>query len=164
MLPATGLITSGPISSGPLNSSGAPKRKVSGSLDSAASMKLRATSFAHNPAVTTVTTEGGGFAIKGCFAKCVLGGALVILVAGSILGVFILAAVHNAIMLIVMVAMLGAVAALLSWNVWRGKRGVIGYVNRYPDADLRTTKDGEYVKVTGVCEMFLILLIYSTNI
>lgn len=150
MLPATGLITSGPISSGPLNSSGAPKRKVSGSLDSAASMKLRATSFAHNPAVTTVTTEGGGFSINGCFAKCVFWSALGILVAGSILGVFILAAVHNAIMLIVMVAMLGAAAALLSWNVWRGKRGVIGYVNRYPDADLRTTKDGEYVKVTGV--------------
>uniref|UniRef100_A0ACD5UF65 Uncharacterized protein n=1 Tax=Avena sativa TaxID=4498 RepID=A0ACD5UF65_AVESA len=97
MLPATGLITSGPISSGPLNSSGAPRRKVSGSLDPAASMKVRATSFANNQAVTTLTTEGG-FSIKGSFSK----------------------------------------------------RGVIGYVSGYPDADLRTTKDGEYVKVTGV--------------
>ena len=37
VLPATGLITSGPISSGPLNSSGAP-RKVSGPLESMGSM------------------------------------------------------------------------------------------------------------------------------
>jgi hypothetical protein len=150
MLPATGLITSGPISSGPLNSSGAPKRKVSGSLDPAASMKVRATSFAHNPAVSTVTTKGG-FSIKGCFSKLAFWLVFGSLVMGCILGVFILAAVHNAILLIAMVAMLGVFATLLSWNVCRGKRGVIGYVNRYPDADLRTTKDGEYVKVTGVC-------------
>lgn len=149
MLPTTGLITSGPISSGPLNSSGAPKRKVSGSLDSAASMKVRATSFAHNPAVTTLTAEGG-FSVFGSISKFILGAVFVLLVAGFGLAVFILYAVHNAILLVVMVAMIGAVAALLSWNVWRGRRGVIGFVNRYPDADLRTTKDGEYVKVTGV--------------
>uniref|UniRef100_A0ACD5UVA5 Uncharacterized protein n=1 Tax=Avena sativa TaxID=4498 RepID=A0ACD5UVA5_AVESA len=149
MLPTTGLITSGPISSGPLNSSGAPRRKVSGSLDSAASTKVRATSLAQNQAVTTLATEGG-FSIKGSFSKCIVGVVIGSLIGGFILGVFILAAVHNAILLIVMVAMVGAVAALLSWNVWRGRRGVIGYVSGYPDADLRTTKDGEYVKVTGV--------------
>ncbi|CAM0902641.1 unnamed protein product [Alopecurus aequalis] len=149
MLPTTGLITSGPFTSGPLNSSGAPKGKLSGSLDSAGSMKVRATSFAHNQAVTTITTEGG-FSIKGCTSKCVFGLVFGMLLGGLILGVFILVAVHNPILLIVMVGMLGAVAALLSWNILRGRKGVIWFVNRYPDADLRTTKDGEYVKVTGV--------------
>ncbi|KAM3369755.1 hypothetical protein ACQJBY_011436 [Aegilops geniculata] len=97
MLPTTGLITSGPVTSGPLNSSGAPRRKVSGSLDPAASMKARATSLAHNQAVTTLTSEGG-FSVMGSISK----------------------------------------------------RGVLRFVNSCPDTDLRTAKDGEYVKVTGV--------------
>ncbi|XP_044967720.1 uncharacterized membrane protein At1g16860-like isoform X2 [Hordeum vulgare subsp. vulgare] len=97
MLPTTGLITSGPVTSGPLNSSGAPRRKVSGSLDPAASMKVRATSLAHNQAVTTLTSEGG-FSVMGSISK----------------------------------------------------RGVLRFVNSCPDTDLRTAKDGEYVKVTGV--------------
>ncbi|KAF7003359.1 hypothetical protein CFC21_018680 [Triticum aestivum] len=97
MLPMTGLITSGPVTSGPLNSSGAPRRKVSGSLDPAASMKARATSLAHNQAVTTLTSEGG-FSVMGSISK----------------------------------------------------RGVLRFVNSCPDTDLRTAKDGEYVKVTGV--------------
>ncbi|XP_037479111.1 uncharacterized membrane protein At1g16860-like isoform X2 [Triticum dicoccoides] len=97
MLPTTGLITSGPVTSGPLNSSGAPRRKVPGSLDPAASMKARATSLAHNQAVTTLTSEGG-FSVMGSISK----------------------------------------------------RGVLRFVNSCPDTDLRTAKDGEYVKVTGV--------------
>ena len=103
VLPTTGLITSGPHSSGPLNSSGAPRRKVSGSLDCAASMKVQATSLAHNQAVTTLTTESS-FSVKGSISKLVL----------------------------------------------CGRRGVLGFVNSYPDTDLRTAKGGEYVKVTGV--------------
>ncbi|KAM3369759.1 hypothetical protein ACQJBY_011436 [Aegilops geniculata] len=71
MLPTTGLITSGPVTSGPLNSSGAPRRKVSGSLDPAASMKARATSLAHNQAVTTLTSEGG-FSVMGSISKWVV--------------------------------------------------------------------------------------------
>lgn len=81
-----------------------------------------------------------------------------ILADGFAIGLFILV-VHNAVVLIVVVvAMIGSVAALLSWNVFRGRRGVLGFVNSYPDTDLRTAKDGEYVKVTGVCEMLPILL------
>ncbi|XP_044967723.1 uncharacterized membrane protein At1g16860-like isoform X2 [Hordeum vulgare subsp. vulgare] len=103
VLPTTGLITSGPHSSGLLNSFGAPRRKISASLDSAASMKVQTTSLAHNQAVTTLPTESGF----------------------SVLG------------------------NILKWVLW-GRRGVLGFVNSYPDTDLRTAKDGEYVKVTGV--------------
>jgi len=148
VLPTTGLITSGPISSGPLNSSGAP-RKVSGPLDSAASMKIRATSFAHNQAVTNLNTEDG-YSIQGSFPKPILWAVILLFVMGFIAGGFILGAVHNAILLIVVVVIFGFVAALLIWNACWGRRGAIGFINRYPDADLRTAKDGQYVKVTGV--------------
>ncbi|KQJ84447.1 uncharacterized membrane protein At1g16860 [Brachypodium distachyon] len=149
MLPTTGLITSGPISSGPMNSSGAPRKKVSGSLDAAASMKTRATSFAHNQAVTNLTRDND-FSIKDSISKCLLYCLAGLIGTALIVGVFILVAVHNAIVLIVVVVMCGSIAALVTWNVWQGRRGVIGFVNRYPDTDLRTAKDGQYVKVTGV--------------
>ncbi|XBI38118.1 hypothetical protein VPH35_123251 [Triticum aestivum] len=50
----------------------------------------------------------------------------------------------------VVVVIFGFVAALLVWNICWGTRGMTRFVSRYPDADLRITKDGEYVKVTGV--------------
>jgi hypothetical protein len=147
VLPTTGLITSGPIS-GPLNSSGAP-RKVSGPLDSTASIKMRATSFAHNPAVTNLNTEDG-YSIQGSFPKPIMWAVILLFVMGFIAGGFILGAVHNAVLLIVVVVIFGFVASLLIWNACWGRRGAIGFVNRYPDADLRTARDGQYVKVTGV--------------
>ncbi|ONI31970.1 hypothetical protein PRUPE_1G342000 [Prunus persica] len=54
VLPATGLITSGPISSGPLNASGAPL-KVSGPLESMGSIKVQGSSIVHNQAITTLS-------------------------------------------------------------------------------------------------------------
>ncbi|KAG8043388.1 hypothetical protein GUJ93_ZPchr0458g22618 [Zizania palustris] len=145
MLPTTGLITSGPITSGPLNSSGAP-RKVSGPLDSAASRKTRATSFSHNQAVTKITTEDS-YSITGSFSKLILGAVAVLFVLGLIAGVLILGAVHNAILLIVVVVLFGFVAALFIWNSCWGRKGVIGFVDHYPDADLRTAKDGQLLHV-----------------
>uniref|UniRef100_A0A0D9W952 Ubiquitin-specific protease family C19-related protein n=1 Tax=Leersia perrieri TaxID=77586 RepID=A0A0D9W952_9ORYZ len=148
MLPATGLITSGPITSGPLNSSGA-QRKVSGPLDSAASKKMRATSFSHNQAVTKITTEES-FSITGSLSKLILVAVAVLFVLGLIAGVLILGAVHNAILLIVVLVLFGFVAALFIWNACWARRGAIGFVDHYLDADLRTAKDGQYIKVTGV--------------
>jgi hypothetical protein len=76
---------------------------------------------------------------------------ILLFVMGFIAGGFILGTVHNAILLIVVVVIFGFVAALLIWNACWVSRGGIGFVKRYPDADLRTAKDGQYVKVTGVC-------------
>jgi hypothetical protein len=149
ILPTTGLITSGPITSGQLNSSGAP-RKVSGALDSNVSMKMRATSFAHNQAVTNLNEETG-YSIRASVPKPILWTAILLFVMGFVAGGFILAAVHNSILLVVVVVIFGFVAALLIWNICWGTRGVTRFVSRYPDADLRNAKDGEYVKVTGVC-------------
>ncbi|KAM7518540.1 hypothetical protein LguiB_017502 [Lonicera macranthoides] len=148
VLPATGLITSGPISSGPLNSSGAP-RKVSGPLDSKGSVKLHSFSVANNQAVTTLSQDDD-YSFKKNFPKPILWSMILLFVMGFIAGGFILGAVHNPILLIVVVVLFGVVAALFTWNTCWGRRAITGFIARYPDAELRTAKDGQYVKVSGV--------------
>ncbi|KAG2725802.1 hypothetical protein I3843_01G082100 [Carya illinoinensis] len=148
VLPATGLITSGPISSGPLNSSGAP-RKVSGPLDSMGSVKIHGSSVAHNPAVTTLGQDDE-YSFRRNFPKPILWSVILIFVMGFIAGGFILGAVHNAILLIVVTILFGTVAALFIWNTCWGRRAITGFISRHPDAELRTAKSGQYVKVSGV--------------
>ncbi|KAF2317696.1 hypothetical protein GH714_039590 [Hevea brasiliensis] len=70
VLPATGLITSGPISSGPLNSSGVP-RKLSGPLESMGSMKIPGSAVVHNQAVTVFSQEDD-FSFRKNFPKPIL--------------------------------------------------------------------------------------------
>lgn len=147
ILPATGLITSGPISSGPLNSSGAP-RKVSGPLDSKSSMKLHG-STTINQAVTTLSQDED-YSFKSSFPKPILWAMILLFVMGFIAGGFILGAVHNAILLIVVMVLFGIVATIFAWNTCWGRRSIIDFIDRYPDAELREAKDGQYVKVSGV--------------
>ncbi|RZS04500.1 hypothetical protein BHM03_00034851 [Ensete ventricosum] len=151
LLPTTGLITSGPISSGPLNSSGAP-RKLSGPLESTKSMKLHNASIVHNQAVTNLSQEND-YLFKGSFPKPILWSVILLFVMGFIAGGFILGAVHNPILLVVVVTILGVVVMLSFWNTCFGRRAIIGFIAQYPDADLRTAKDGQYVKVSGVCKL-----------
>ncbi|MQL70245.1 hypothetical protein Taro_002568 [Colocasia esculenta] len=154
VLPATGLITSGPISSGPLSSSGAP-RKVSGPLDSTGSIKLHSMSFAHNQAVTNLS-QVEEYSFKGSIPRLMLYAVILLFVMGFIAGGFILGAVHNPILLIVVVILFSFVAALFTLNSCCGRRAITGFIARYPDAELRTAKNGQYVKVSGVCSLFCI--------
>ncbi|KAH1056343.1 hypothetical protein J1N35_034408 [Gossypium stocksii] len=147
VLPATGLITSGPISSGPLNSSGAP-RKVSGPLDSIGSMKVK--SSVVNSQAVNVLSQDDDFSFKRNFPKLILWALILLFVMGFIAGGFILGAVHNAILLIVVVVLFGAVAALFSWNSFWGRTAIMGFIARYPDAELRNAKNGQFVKISGV--------------
>lgn len=147
VLPATGLITSGPISSGPLNSSGA-QRKVSGPLESMGSIKLQG-SAAHGHAVTTLTYDDD-YSFAKNFPKIVLWSLILLFVMGFIAGGFILGAVHNAILLIVVVVLFAAVGTLFVWNTYWGRRAIMGFITRYPDSELRTAKNGQFVKVSGV--------------
>ncbi|RYR11403.1 hypothetical protein Ahy_B04g068933 isoform E [Arachis hypogaea] len=145
VLPTTGLITSGP-----LNSSGAP-RKVSGPLESTGSMKSHTSSIAHNPAVTTLSLDDE-YSFRRNFPKPILWSVILIFVMGFIAGGFILGAVHNAILLIVVVVLFAAVAALFTWNSCCGRKAIVGFISRYPDAELRTAKNGQFVKVSGTRE------------
>ncbi|ONI15008.1 hypothetical protein PRUPE_3G020800 [Prunus persica] len=148
VLPATGLITSGPISSGPLNASGAP-RKVSGPLESMGSMKVQGSSIVHNQAITTLSQDDE-FSFRKSFPKLILWSLILLFVMGFIAGGFILGAVHNAYLLIVVVILFGAVATLFTWNTYWGRRAIIGYIASYSDSELRTAKNGQFVKVSGV--------------
>ncbi|MBA0627622.1 hypothetical protein Godav_022434 [Gossypium davidsonii] len=143
VLPATGLITSGPISSGPLNPSGAP-RKVSGPLDTMGSMKV------HGSAVNILNHDDDEFSFKRNFPKPILWSLILLFVMGFIAGGFILGAVHNVILLIVVVVLFGTVAALFAWNSCWGRRAIMGFIARYPDAELRNAKNGQLVKISGV--------------
>lgn len=143
LLPATGLITSGP-----LNSSGAP-RKVSGPLDSIGSAKIHGPSLVNSQAVTTLS-QNDVYSFKRSFPKPILWAMILLFVMGFIAGGFILAAVHNAILVIVVVVLFGIVAALFVWNSCWGGSAIVGFITRYPDSELRTAKNGEYVKVSGV--------------
>ncbi|KAK6796110.1 hypothetical protein RDI58_009565 [Solanum bulbocastanum] len=142
LLPATGLITSGP-----LNSSGAP-RKVSGPLDSIGSAKIHGPSLVNSQAVTTLS-QNDVYSFKRTFPKPILWAMILLFVMGFIAGGFILAAVHNAILVIVVVVLFGIVAALFVWNSCWGGSAIVGFITRYPDSELRTAKNGEYVKVSG---------------
>lgn len=149
VLPTTGLITSGPISSGPLNSSGAP-RKISGPLDSTGSIKHQSSSLTNNQMVTKLSQEDD-YSFKKSLPKPILWSVILLFLMGFIAGGFILGAVHNAILLLVVVVIFAAVAALFLWNHCLGRKAIIGFIARYPDAELRTAKNGQYVKVSGVC-------------
>lgn len=152
VLPTTGLITSGPISSGPLNSSGAP-RKVSGPLDPTVAAKQHRTSIVNNQAVTKLIQEDN-HPFKKAFPKAVLASVILLFVMGFISGGFILGAVHNAILLIIVVVIFAVVVALFIWNRYWGRRAIIGFIAQYTDAELRTAKDGQFVKVSGVCYLY----------
>ncbi|KAE8685644.1 Kelch repeat-containing F-box family protein isoform 1 [Hibiscus syriacus] len=147
VLPTTGLITSGPISSGPLNSSGAP-RKVSGPLESKRSIKVKS-SAVHNQAIN-VLSQDDDISFKRNFPKPILWALILLFIMGFIAGGFILAAVHNAILLVVVVVLFGAVAALFAWNsCWR-RKAITDFIACYPNAELRNAKNGQFVKVSGV--------------
>ncbi|KAL3825013.1 hypothetical protein ACJIZ3_021042 [Penstemon smallii] len=143
VLPATGLITSGP-----LTSTGAP-RKVSGPLDSTGSLKRYNSSVSDNQAVTTLGQDIE-YSFRKNLPKPILWAVILLFVMGFIAGGFILGAVHNPVLLIVVVVLFCFVAALFMWNSCWGRKAVVGYIARYPDSELRTAQNGQYVKVSGV--------------
>ncbi|XP_051114072.1 uncharacterized membrane protein At1g16860-like [Andrographis paniculata] len=148
VLPTTGLITSGPITSGPLNSSGAP-RKASGPLESMGSMKTHNASIVNNQAVTHLS-QNDEYSFRKSFPKAILWAIILLFVMGFIAGGFILGAVRNPILLIVVVILFAAVATAFVWNTCWGRRAITGFISSYQDAELRYAKDGQFVKVSGV--------------
>ncbi|KAG8373969.1 hypothetical protein BUALT_Bualt11G0081300 [Buddleja alternifolia] len=148
VLPTTGLITSGPITSGPLNSSGAP-RKQSGPLESMGLMKLHNASIVNNQAVTHLSQDDE-YSFRKSFPKPILWAIILLFVMGFIAGGFILGAVRNPILLVVVVVLFAAVATVFTWNTCWGRRAITGFIASYPDAELRTATNGQFVKVSGV--------------
>lgn len=138
-LAPTGLITSGPIGSGPLGSG----RARSGQLEQPGG----SAKAVYGSAVTSLSEEARvGFRVS----KAVVWVFLIVVAMGVLVGAFLMAAVKKAVILVAVAAVVAPAVAVVAWNwAWR-RRGLLGFVRRYPDAELRGAVDGQYVKVTGV--------------
>ncbi|XP_057962638.1 uncharacterized membrane protein At1g16860 isoform X4 [Malania oleifera] len=135
-LQPTGLITSGPLGS----SSGGGRK--SGQLEPSGSMGK----VAYGSAVTSLTDEVKfGFKVS----RGVMWVFLVVVAVGVLVGVFLTVAVKKAVILVAIAAVLVPMIVIVLWNCGWGKRGLLGFLQRYPDAELRGAINGQYVKVTG---------------
>lgn len=151
-LQPTGLITSGPLGSGPLGSSGGGGRR-SGQMEHTGSIGKAV----YGSAVTSLGEEVKvGFRVS----KVVVWVFLVVVAMGLLVGAFLMVAVKKAVILVSVAGILLPVVVVILWNYIWGKRGLLGFVRRYPDTELRGAIDGQYVKVTGVISRFLFIYIY----
>ncbi|XVF27976.1 hypothetical protein REPUB_Repub14bG0155800 [Reevesia pubescens] len=137
-LQPTGLITSGPLSSGPRRSGQLGQAELPGAVSG---------KTGYGPGVTSLG-EGVRFGFR--VSKAVIWAVMVVVAMGLLVGAFLMVAVKK-------VVVLGAVGAVvvpmglgLVWNCIWGRKGLLGFMRRYPDAELRGAVDGQYVKVTGV--------------
>ncbi|TYJ12867.1 hypothetical protein E1A91_A10G010400v1 [Gossypium mustelinum] len=132
-LQPTGLITSGP--------------RRSGQLGQAEQTSVVLGKSVYGPAMTNLR-EGVkyGFGVS----KAMVWVVMVVVAMGLLVGAFLMVAIKK-------VLVLGAVGAVvvpmglgLAWNCIWGRKGLLGFIRKYPDAELRGAVDGQYVKVTGI--------------
>ncbi|KAL4185034.1 hypothetical protein AMTRI_Chr10g3990 [Amborella trichopoda] len=137
-LQPTGLITSGPISSGPLNG---PRRPKSGPIEP---NKVAG----YGASITSLDAGDGGLRFK--VPKLVVWVIVAVFMVALVVGVFMLVTVRKPIILFVVAGFSVPGIVMLGWNfAWR-RKGLMGFIAGYPDAELRGAKNGQYVKVTGV--------------
>ncbi|XP_020517445.1 uncharacterized membrane protein At1g16860 isoform X2 [Amborella trichopoda] len=136
-LQPTGLITSGPISSGPLNG---PRRPKSGPIEP---NKVAG----YGASITSLDAGDGGLRFK--VPKLVVWVIVAVFMVALVVGVFMLVTVRKPIILFVVAGFSVPGIVMLGWNfAWR-RKGLMGFIAGYPDAELRGAKNGQYVKVTG---------------
>lgn len=152
-LQPTGLITSGPLGSGPV---GGPRR--SGQLDHSGSGTVSGSSKAAYG--SSVTSLGEDVKVGFRVSRAVVWVVMVVVAVGVMVGAFLMVAVKKAVVLVAVGAVVGPLLMGMMWNCVWGRRGLLGFVKRYPDAELRGAIDGQYVKVTGVS--YVNFLIYSS--
>ncbi|XVE87705.1 hypothetical protein DITRI_Ditri19aG0009200 [Diplodiscus trichospermus] len=137
-LQPTGLITSGPLSSG---------SRRSGQLGQTEQAGGASGKTGYGPAVTSLG-EGVKFGFR--VSKAVIWVVMVVVAMGLLAGAFLMVAVKKVVVLGAVGALVAPVVLGLIWNCIWGRKGLLGFVRRYPDAELRGAVDGQYVKVTGV--------------
>ncbi|KMZ68138.1 Ubiquitin-specific protease family C19-related protein [Zostera marina] len=75
---------------------------------------------------------------------------------GFAVSIFILITVHNAILLVSFLFLFAIVVCFLFWNSYSSLRNgaLVHFVDRFPNSDLGSAKEGQIVKVTGLvsCE------------
>ncbi|KAK9935927.1 hypothetical protein M0R45_012800 [Rubus argutus] len=134
------LITSGQLGSGPQVS---VPRRLSGQLEQTASINK----VVYGSSVTTLSDD---VKVNFRISKAVVWVFMVVVAMGLLVGGFLMVAVKKWVILVAVVLVLVPVAVVIVWNCVWGKRGLLGFVRSYPDAELRGAIDGQFVKVTGV--------------
>ncbi|XP_047319510.1 uncharacterized membrane protein At1g16860-like [Impatiens glandulifera] len=134
-LQPTGLITSGPL--------GSSAGRRSGQLEPSVSTGKAL----YGSAVTHLNEEMKmGFKLS----KPVMWVFVVVMFMAVLVGAFLAVAVKKTLILIVIGGIIGLVIMTIVWNCTWKKMGLLGFLKRYPDAELRGAIDGQCVKVTGV--------------
>ncbi|KAH8949204.1 hypothetical protein BDL97_10G019500 [Sphagnum fallax] len=159
VLPATGLITSSPLAAG------SRAVRVSGSQDNVMATRqicdgtpaLKAMYHAVqippiNPAISNLSNNArtSSSSFRKRFPKVILWIVIPLFAMGFIAGAFIVAAVQNPILLIVVASLLGLLLLFLTWNSFWGHHSITSFIATFPESELGTAKDGQFVKVTGV--------------
>ncbi|GFY91697.1 ubiquitin-specific protease family C19-related protein [Actinidia rufa] len=101
----------------------------------------------YGSSVTSLNEEAKlGFKVS----KPIMWVVVVVAVMGLVVGAFLMVAVKNVVILVAVGGILVPVVAVVLWNwAWK-KSGLLGFLRRYPNAELRGAVDGQFVKVTGV--------------
>jgi hypothetical protein len=101
---------------------------------------------------SAVTSLGSGAEVRVGIgvSKAAMWVFVVAVAMGLLVGAFLMVAVKKAVVLVAVGGVLVPVVLVAVWNLVWVKRGLLGFVRRYPDAELRGALDGQYVKVTGV--------------
>ncbi|KAI5570275.1 hypothetical protein BDE02_11G017200 [Populus trichocarpa] len=148
----TGLFTSGPLGSGPLGSGplGSGSQKRSGQLDNSAVGSGTGSGSSKALYGSAVTSLADDVKVGLRVSRPVVWVVMVVLLMGLLVGAFLMVAVKKAVILVAVGAVLVPLFVGLIWNCAWGRRGLLGFVRRHPDTELRGAIDGQYVKVTGV--------------
>ncbi|XWS19345.1 hypothetical protein CRYUN_Cryun31cG0007400 [Craigia yunnanensis] len=137
-LQPTGLITSGPLSSGPRRSGQLGQAEQAGAVSGKAGYGSGVTSLG----------EGVRFGFR--VSKAVVWVMMVVVAMGLLVGTFLMVAVKKVLVLGAVGAVVAPMGLGLVWNCIWGRKGLLGFIRRYRDAELRGAVDGQHVKVTGV--------------
>ncbi|XP_057794999.1 uncharacterized membrane protein At1g16860-like [Salvia miltiorrhiza] len=145
--PVTPIQPTGLITSDQQDTPGSNRR--SGQLDAAA-VAPTPTSFKKANYASAVTSLGGQDKLGFRTSPVAMWVSLVVAVMSLMVVAFLIAAVKKAVILVVAVAALVPAVGILVWNFTYKNKGVLGFLRKYPDTELRNAVDGQYVKVTGV--------------
>ncbi|KAL3521902.1 hypothetical protein ACH5RR_014736 [Cinchona calisaya] len=142
--PMTPIQPTGLITSGPGGSNAGARSDRSGQHEPSAGPTTKA---AYGPAVSSLGEDGKyGFRVS----RAALWVFFIVVVMALLVGAFLMVAVKKAVILVAVAGFLAPVFIIVLWNFAYKKKGLLGYLKRYPDAELRGAINGQYVKVTGV--------------
>ncbi|KAI3498971.1 hypothetical protein L1887_34760 [Cichorium endivia] len=138
-LQPTGLITSGQL--------GLSAGRRSGQLEPSAAV-IPSGKTVYGSSVTTLGYDDVRLGFR--VSRKLMWVLLVMAVMGLMVGAFLTVAVKKPVILVAAAAVLVPAMIVILWNCAWKKRGLLAFLRKYPNAELRGAIDGQFVKVTGI--------------